>query len=90
MSKWNCAIIRNTSDQPMALVVLMNGTAFGDSASRDQVMRTFRMTQPFVGLSIVAATQSGSTLQMHGNTNIVNQLGQQDWSSWDWRDIEMP
>jgi hypothetical protein len=74
----------------MALVVLMNGTAFGDSASRDQVMRTFRMTQPFVGLSIVAATQSGSTLQMHGNTNIVNQLGQQDWSSWDWRDIEMP
>jgi hypothetical protein len=89
MSKWNCAIIRSNSNQPIALVVLVNASGFGNSATRDAVVQVFGSTPPFVGLSIVTATQSGSTLKMQGDASLVGQLSHQDWLLWDWRDVEI-
>lgn len=89
MSEWNCAIIRNTSGQPIALVVLVTASAFNSVSEGGAVQATFARTSPFQGLSIILANQSGTTLNLKGDANLVGQLSRQDWSGWDWRDVSV-
>jgi hypothetical protein len=87
LGKWQCAIIRNTSQQPIALVVLVARSAFSNGRQGDAVRALFRRTKPFRGLSVVLANQAGKTLHLKGDSSLVSQLSRQNWLGWDWRDI---
>ena len=90
MSEWNCAIIRNTSDQPIALVVLVTASAFNRASEGDAVRANLRTRHhPPRDFRIVLANQSGATLNLNGDANLVRQLSRQNWSGWDWRDVSV-
>ena len=87
MTTWNCAIIRNTANRPMALVVSVTASAYNSTAEGNAVRRLFRNTSPFQGLKIVLAHQVGSRLELKGDSGLVSQLSRQAWNLWDWRDV---
>jgi hypothetical protein len=80
----DCAIILNTSDRPMAAVVLVDSGTFHSSSNREEARAGFRNVDILQGLAIVMATQSGDTIQMNGDANLVSQLSRQDWMGWNW------
>jgi hypothetical protein len=80
----DCAIILNTSNTPMAAVVLVDAGTFNSQSNREEARAAFRNVDILQGLAIVMATQNGDTIQMNGDANLVNQLSGQDWMGWNW------
>ncbi len=80
----DCAIILNTSNAPMAAVVLVDSGTYHSASSREAARAALRNVDILQGLAIVMATQTGDTIQMNGDANLVNQLSRQDWMGWNW------
>jgi hypothetical protein len=80
----DCAIIMDTSNNPMAAVVLVDSGTFHSSSNREATRTAFRNVDILRGLAIVIATQNGDTIQMNGDTRLVSQLARQDWMGWNW------
>jgi hypothetical protein len=74
----------DTSNSPMAAVVLVDSGTFHSSNDREAARSAFGNVDILQGLSIVIATQTGDQIQMNGDSNLVSQLSYQDWSGWNW------
>ena len=68
----------------MAAVVLVDSGTFHSPSSREAARAGFRNVDILHGLDIVMATQTGDTIQMNGDANLVSQLSRQDWMGWNW------
>jgi hypothetical protein len=68
----------------MAAVVLVDSGTFHSSSNREAARAAFRNVDILQGLAIVMATQTGDTIQMNGDANLVSQLSRQDWMGWNW------